>query len=117
MFSNDNNIESIAQLVEELKKYGNLKLEIFRLDATEKIVRIITSIILILVLSLLFCAIVTYLSFAGAYALAAIFDSIVTGFLCVSGFYLLLFLIVYNKRKAWIERPLVHFLASILLEK
>ena len=78
MFSNDNNIESIAQLVEELKKYGNLKLEIFRLDATEKIVRIITAIILILVLSLLFCAIVTYLSFAGAYALAAIFDSIVT---------------------------------------
>ena len=115
MFSNDNNIESIAQLVEELKKYGNLKLEIFRLDATEKIVRIITAIILML--SLLFCAIVTYLSFAGAYALAAIFDSIVTGFLCVSGFYLLLFLIVYNKRKAWIERPLVHFLASILLEK
>lgn len=117
MFSTDKNIESIAQLVEELKKYGNLKLEVLRLDATEKIVRIITALLLFLALSLLFCAILTYLSFAGAYAIGSLLDSNPLGFLCMSGFYLILFLLVYAKRKAWIERPLVRFLASILLEQ
>lgn len=117
MFSNDKNIETIAQLVEHLKQYGILRMEIFRLDATEKIVRIVTAFLLTLVLSLLFCAVITYLSFAGAFALADLFGSKVLGFLCIAGFYTILFLIVYLKRKAWIEQPLVRFLASILLEQ
>ncbi len=117
MFSNDKNIETIAQLVEHLKQYGTLRMEMFRLDATEKIVRIITTLLLTLVLSLLFCAIITYLSFAGAFALADILGSNVLGFLCIAGCYTILFIIVYLKRKAWIEQPLVRFLASILLEQ
>ena len=39
------------------------------------------------------------------------------GFLCVAAFYLLLLIIVYMRKKAWIERPLVKFLATILLEE
>lgn len=117
MLSSDNNIETIAQLVEELKKYGGLRLEMLRLDATEKMVKIITTFILVLALALLLCAILTYLSFAAAYAVGNLLDSVVYGFLCVAGAYLLLFIIVYLRRKAWIERPVVRFLAGILLEQ
>ena len=35
-------------------------------------------------------------------------------FLAVAGFYLLLFILVYAKRKAWIQRPLVKLFAEIL---
>ena len=46
MFSSDKNIETIAQLVEQLKQYGGLKLEMLKLDATEKTVKIISALIL-----------------------------------------------------------------------
>ena len=46
MFSSDKNIETIAQLVEQLKQYGGLRLEMLKLDATEKTVKIISALIL-----------------------------------------------------------------------
>ena len=116
MFSSDKNIETIAQLVEQLKQYGGLKLEMLKLDATEKTVKIISALILGFVLLLIVCAVAICASFAVAYALADMLDSVALGFLCAAAFYLLLLIIVYVRKKAWIERPLVKFLATILLE-
>ena len=117
MFSSDNNIESIAQLVEQLKKYGGLKLEMLKLETTDKVVRLATALILAFILMLIVCAIAICLSFAVAYALGNMLGSIVLGFLSVAVFHLILLIIVYVRKKAWIERPLVRFLASILLEE
>lgn len=117
MFSSDKNIETIAQLVEQLKQYGGLKLEMLKLDTTEKTVKILTFLILCFVLTLIICAFAICLSFAVAFALGSLFNSNALGFLCVSGIYLLLLIIVYVRKAAWIERPLVRFLASILLEE
>ena len=50
MFSNDNNIETIAQLVEQAKKYVALKGEYLRLTAVEKTVRLLTAVAMTLVL-------------------------------------------------------------------
>lgn len=117
MFSSDNNIETIAQLVEQLKQYGGLKLEMLKLDATEKTVKIISALILGFVLLLFVCAIAICLSFAVAYSLGGLLGSTPLGFLCVAGIFLLLLIIVYVRKKAWIERPLVKLLAEILLEE
>ena len=116
MFSSDKNIETIAQLVEQLKQYGGLRLEMLKLDATEKTVKIISALILGFVLLLIVCAVAICASFAAAYALANMLDSMALGFLCVAAFYLFLLIIVYVRKKAWIERPLVKFLATVLLE-
>ena len=66
MFSSDKNIETIAQLVEQLKQYGGLKLEMLKLDATEKTVKIISALILGFVLLLIVCAVAICASFAVA---------------------------------------------------
>ena len=42
MFSTDNNVETIGQLVEVLKDYIGLQKEFVKLDVTEKVVRLIT---------------------------------------------------------------------------
>ena len=55
-----------------------------------------------------------YLSFAAASALAPWVGEAV-GFLIVAGAYFLLLLLFITFRKQWIEKPLVKFLASILL--
>lgn len=116
MFSTDKNIESIAQLIERLKQYASLRVEHAKFNIIEKMVRIITVLITTLIFAFLLVLMLIYLSFAASYAIASIVDSYVIGFLTVAAFYFVLLLILVSKRKSWIERPLVRFIASILLE-
>ena len=88
MFSNDRNIETIAQLIEVLRHYIGLQSEYVRLDVIEKVVRLLTVITVVAV----FCII-------------------------VGGGYLLLLVIFISLRHRLIERPLVRFLGSLLMSK
>ena len=116
MFSNDRNIETIGQLVEALKQYLGLQREYLKLDVIEKVVRLITVITLTVVLSLLVLIFLIYLSFAAAYALAPLVGT-AWAFVIVVAVYLVIFLLVLIFRKRWIERPVVKFLASLLMEQ
>lgn len=114
MFSNDRNVESIAQLVEVLKHYIGLQSEYVKLDVIEKVVRLITALAITLTVILFLLIILIYLSFALAYAIAP-YVGTATAFCIVAGIYLLLFILILFKRKKWIEKPLVKFFAAILL--
>ena len=116
MFSNDRNIETIGQLVEVLKHYIELQSEYVKLDVIEKVVRIITAITLTVVLSILILLILIYLSFTVAYAIEPCVG-ITAAFGIVAAFYLLMLFLFVIFRKRWIEKPVVRFLASILLDK
>mgnify|MGYP000114379979 CR=1 FL=1 len=116
MFSNDHNIETIAQLVESVKHYVGLQGENVRLEIVEKTVRVLTVVAMTAILSLILLLILIYLSFAAAFALTPVVGS-VAAFLIIAGIYLAVLCLVLIFRKKWIERPLVHFLASILLSK
>ena len=112
MFSNDRNIETIGQLIESLKHYIGLQQQFLKLDVVDKIVQLITA-ITIAVLLMLACI---YVSFAAAYALSPIVGNVLA-FSIVGGGYLLLLLICFIFRHQWIEKPLVRFLANLLLNK
>lgn len=114
MFSNDRNVESIAQLIEVLKHYIGLQTEYVKLDVIEKIVRLITAIALTMVAVTLLLIIAIYLSFAAAYALAP-HTGTAAAFSIVAGIYFIIFILFLFNRKRWIEKPLVRFLASLLL--
>ena len=117
MFSNDQNIEYIAQFVEEVKRWFDLRTKYTRLTVVDKIVRIITSLILIMAISVILVLFLFFVSYAAANFLGKVFESVPLGFLLVGCVYLLLLIIVYNARHALIERPLVRFLMSILAEE
>ena len=114
MFSNDRNIETSGQLAEAVKHYVGLQREYMKLDVIEKVVRLITAITLTVVLALLVIFILLFLSVAGAHALMPCTGT-VGAYAIVAGCYLLLLVLVIIKRKSWIERPLVKFLANLLL--
>ncbi len=116
MFSNDKNIETIGQLAKVIKHYIGLQTEFMKLDIIEKVVRLITAIALTLVLSLLFILTLIYLSFAAVYALQ-LSVGISLAFAIVAGSYFTIFILFILFRKQWLERPVVKFLASILLDK
>ena len=114
MFSNDQNIETIGQLVETIKHYVGLKSEYIKLDMVEKTVRILTAIAIMAILCVLRSLMLIYLSFAAAYALMPLVGG-VAAFAIIACAYLAMLLLCLTFRKQWIERPLVKFLASLLL--
>ena len=116
MFSNDQNIEYIAQFVEEVKRWFDLRTKYTRLTVVDKIVRIITSLILIMAISVILVLFLFFISYAAANFLGKVFESVPLGFLFVGCVYLLMLIIVYNARHVLIERPLVGFLMNILAE-
>lgn len=115
MLSSDKNVETIAQLVEIIKHYLGLQKEYLKLDIIDKIVRLLTFAVLVVVFSVLLVAVLMYLSFAIAFWLASYMGTALA-FLVVGGIHLLLIIIVFIYRKKWIEKPLVRFLANLLLE-
>lgn len=115
MFSTDQNIETIGQLVDIIKHYIGLQNEYMRLDVIDKVVRLITSLLIVAVAFIILITILIYLSFAVAYALAPTLGHPLA-FCVVAFFHLFLFLLFIAFRKRWVERPLVKFLASLLMD-
>lgn len=70
MFSNDQNVETIAQLIEVIKHYIGLQSEYVKLDVIDKVVRLLTMLVLIAVFGILLVIAIIYFSFAAAYALS-----------------------------------------------
>lgn len=117
MFSNDRNVETIAQLVEIIKDYIGLQTEYVKLDVIEKVVKLLAAIGLVTVFVTLFLVALIYFSFAAVYALQTVMGTLIGAFLVIGAFYLALIIILYWLRHRVIERPLVKFLASLLLSK
>ena len=114
MLSSDKNVESIAQLVVSVKNYVGLQGEYLKFNAVEKVVRLTTALTLTIVFIILGVAILFYLSFALIYAMEPL-TGLALAFFIMALLFLFLLIIVYINRKSWIERPLVRFLAEILL--
>lgn len=114
MFSNDQNIETIGQLIETLMHYAQTQGEYVKLTAVEKTVRILTVIAMTAILSILLIFMLIFLSFAAAAALAPAVGQ-TAAYAIVAGAYLVILLLVVVFRKKWIERPLVRFFAELLL--
>ena len=114
MFSSDKNVESIAQLVDSVKNYVGLQGEYLKFNAVEKVVRLTTALTLAIIFIIIGVAILFYLSFALIYAMEPL-TGMALAYLIMALLFLLLLIIVFIKRKSWIERPLVRFLSEILL--
>ncbi|MBQ9215823.1 MAG: phage holin family protein [Prevotella sp.] len=116
MLSSDKNVETIAQLIEVLKHYLGLQTEYVKLDVVDKVVRLLTATALFLLFFLIIIAMLMFFSFALAYWLGE-YVSMPAAFSIVAGAHSILLLLFFAFRKPWIEKPLVRFLAGLLLSK
>ncbi len=115
MLSSDQSVETIAELIGAVKHYLGLQTEYVKLDVIDKLVRLLTSAVLIIILLLMLIVVLVSLSLALAYWLAS-FMSLPVAFLVVAAVQLLLLLLVTTLCRPWIEKRLVRFLASLLLK-
>ena len=114
MLSSDKNVENIAQLVEVLKNYIGLQKEYVKLDVIDKVVKLVTALTIAIVFIILGVAVLFYLSFAIVHWLEPL-TGLGLAYFLIAILFLVLIILVCVYRKAWIERPLVRFLADTLL--
>lgn len=114
MLSSDKNVESIAQLVEVLKHYLGLQAEFVKLDVVDKVVRLLTAATLAIVLLLIFIGVMLFFFFGVAHWLSHHVGT-TASYLIISAIHLLFFILIIIFRKPLIEKPLVRFLANLLL--
>ena len=114
MLSSDKNVESIIELIESLKDYIVLKKDYLKYDVVEKMVKLSTALVVGIIMVILISGMLLYLSFSAVYLLTPYLGE-AGGFAVIAAVYLLFIILVLVNRKAWIERPLVKLLASILL--
>ena len=117
MFADDKSIENIRQLFLEFRKYLLLQKEYTKLEVTEKLSILLSTLILILLIIILGMMALFYLSFTIAYMLAPVVGGLFASFSIIAGFCILLIILLYVFRKALIINPMVKFLASLFLSK
>ncbi len=115
MFSSDKNIGIVVRLVEILRHYIGLQGEYVKLSAIEKVVRLVTALIIVAVLALIIVLVLVFLSFSVVAFLAEYIGQAWANML-VAFFYFVAFLVFVAFRKSLIEKPLVKFLTNLLME-
>ncbi|WP_071145032.1 hypothetical protein [Bacteroides ihuae] len=115
MFANDESIENIQQLFVEFKKYLELQKEYTKLELTEKLTILLSTLILVFMLIILGMVALFYGLFALAYVLEPYVGSLTASFGIITSINIFLILIVILFRKKLIIAPLVNFLANLFL--
>lgn len=114
MLSSDQNVESIAQLVDALKRYVELQKEYLGLNVIEKVVRLVTALAVAVVFIILGSAVLLYASFALVYWIEPV-TGLALAYFLIAMLFAVLIILLYTFRKSWIEQPLVRFLTQVLL--
>ena len=115
MFTDDKSIENIQQLLAEFKKFLVLQKEYTKLELTEKLTILLSTLIMILVLTILGMVALFYLLFALAYILEPLVGGLMVSFGIIAGINVLLIAIIYFFRRQLIISPMVNFLANLFL--
>lgn len=115
MFGAEKSIENLQQLFAETKKYLELQTEYAKLELTEKLTILLSTLILVLILIILGMVTLFYFSFAIAYVLAPIIGGLMNSFALITLFLLIVMALVYYYRQKLIVTPMVKFIANLFL--
>ena len=116
MLSSDQNIQTIRELVLNLKEYAELKAESVQIKIIRKLSILITALIVGGLAFVFVAIIIFFLSGTLALALAPHVGGTAISCLIVATFYLLLGCLIYAKRTAWILNPIANFIGELFLK-
>ena len=99
-----------SNLIEHLKEYLSNKMRILLLKSSQKSFYILSSIISNSILALFFTLFLIFTSISLAFFIGEYFDHLYLGFLSVAVLYILIFFILFNNRKKWLEEKITNLL-------
>ena len=115
MFSTDKNVNTIAELLLNGKKYAEMRMENAERRMVRKLTAVLTGLIMGAIILLVLMIAVIFLSAAATKALAPHLGGEAMAALTVGMFHLAFLILVCIKRKAWISTPLSNVLSIIFL--
>jgi hypothetical protein len=109
--------ESIADITDQVRKYVRLRIDLFKLDLTEKLATLTTTLLISIIFFIVFLFFTLFLSLAFIFWFKEYAGDAWVGSLIVAGFYILLGFIVFLMRdKLFLNRVVVQ-ISKILLEE
>lgn len=117
MYTRENNDPPLKGLLENVKEYAQLQIDLLKINLIEKASRLISMIIVAILAVLLLVTAFIYLSMAFIHWMATFFGSMIPGFLMVGGFFILLFVIFYLLRNKVFLNPIIKKISGILFDK
>ncbi|MDR1003895.1 MAG: phage holin family protein [Prevotellaceae bacterium] len=116
MFASDKHIDNLQQLFIEFKKYLELQKEYTKLELTEKLSVLLSTLVLVLLLIILSMVAMFYLSLSFAYVLSPLVGGLTASYGIIAACYFLLILLIAVFRRRLIIQPTVRFLAELFLK-
>jgi hypothetical protein len=117
MFGIEKGIENISQLFAESKEYLELQAKYAKLELTEKLTILLSTLILVLILIILGMVTLFYFSLTLAYVLEPYIGGLKNSYALITLFLLVIMAVVYRYKQKLIVAPMVKFLANIFLEE
>lgn len=109
--------EQFRTLLQEVRRYLLLQKRFVAVDVAEKLIVLLSTIAIAVVCFVLGAMILFFLTFALAYWIGQLLDSMAIGFLAISAVLALCMYIFYKNRTRWIILPLSRMLANLFVDK
>ena len=103
----ENISDNLREIYDEVRNIADTRIDLFKLDMVEKLSKLIYLILLVLVILIIVSIILIFLSLTAAVFLGNLFGSASVGYMIITGFYILLFLIFLAYRKRWLLNPIL----------
>ncbi len=100
-------LETAGETAEYARQYVKLQADYFRLDMAERIAKVSSLLLVMLVIGALGLIALLMLSLGAAFFLGRLWGSYMPAFLCVGGFYVLLAVVFWVFRERWLTNPLL----------
>lgn len=108
--------EDFKEIILEVKHYLNLQKKYLAIDAAEKTTAILSAVAIAAICVLLGAIILLFCTFALAYWIGDLLDSLPLGFLAMALIVAVILLLFYFKRNTWIIQPLARMAAKLFVE-
>ena len=116
MFADDKSIEKMQQLFIEFKKYLELQKEYTKLEVTEKLSKLLSTLLLVLLVVIHGVVVLFHLSVPLVYILAPLVGGLMMSFALITCFHILLIVLLVLFRKKLIIDPTVKLIAELFLD-
>lgn len=111
-----NHLEKIEELIENLKNYTVTTIELYKLEATDRISRILSKLISKIVIGLIILLFTFFFSLGICFYLSDIFGNNYMGFGMVAGFYFLVGIVLIIGRKKILVNPILDRIIQEMLQ-
>ena len=117
MFSNDDKISDINDLLHEVKDYADLRLQKFRLDFVSKLTMLLSALVVSVVLLVIFAVVLLFLAYTFALTLAPHVGGLHWACAVIALGCVCLGCVFYAFRRQLILKPMTNFIAHLFLDK